>query len=216
MSAPVLKVPFFSPALTQPGDFSGGRCISPFHRPRYKVSGFSPAGASAQASPARSNPIFRCSSTCTLRRMGPSSCVTASPSTRVITRGGVCPQVDTTRVRFANCQCFVAAVCQQNLEPGLCTLAAMNLSTEDSSSTNHIAIIFDCLYRFLKYGSSAQVRYVGGFFAAFVPSGFPAVLCGEWQAHEGSAQWREILLLSFNDAQHQNPSSVSRRRDEKK
>jgi len=118
MSAPVLKVPFFSPALTQPGDFSGGRCISPFHRPRYKVSGFSPAGASAQASPARSNPIFRCSSTCTLRRMGPSSCVTASLSTRVITRGGVCPQVDTTRVRFANCQCFVAAVCQQNLEPG--------------------------------------------------------------------------------------------------
>jgi hypothetical protein len=42
----------------------------------------------------------------------------------------------------------------------------MNLSTEDSSSTNNIAIIFDCLYRFLKYGSSAQVRYVGGFFAA--------------------------------------------------
>jgi hypothetical protein len=99
--------------------------------------------------------------------------------------------------------------------PALCTLAAMNLSTEDSSSTNHIAIIFDCLYRFLKYGSSAQVRYVGGFFAAFVPSGLPAVLCGEWQAHEGRAQWREILLLSFKHAQHQNASSVSRRRDER-
>jgi hypothetical protein len=97
----------------------------------------------------------------------------------------------------------------------LCTVAAMNLSTEDSSSTNNIAIIFDCLYRFLKYGSSAQVRYVGGFFAAFVPSGLPAVLCGEWQAHEGRAQWREILLLSFKHAQHQNASSVSRRRDER-
>jgi hypothetical protein len=91
----------------------------------------------------------------------------------------------------------------------------MNLSTEDSSPTNHIAIIFDCLYRFLKYGSSAQVRYVGGFFAVFVPSGLPAVLCGEWQAHEGRAQWREISFLSFKDAQHQNPSSVSRRRDER-
>ena len=36
----------------------------------------------------------------------------------------------------------------------LCTVAAMNLSTNDSSSTNNIAIIFDCLYRFLKYSTS--------------------------------------------------------------